>query len=60
MVDRLTAFLDAGALVLDGDGEPELVACRPPVAALRRALRGARTGCIALAAEAAGHTATRP
>jgi purine catabolism regulator len=48
MVDRLAAFLDASVLVLDDDGEPELVAGRPPVAALRRALRGQPPGLVEL------------
>ena len=35
MVDRLAGFLDAGVMLLGPDGEPEIVAGKPPVAALR-------------------------
>jgi PucR family transcriptional regulator, purine catabolism regulatory protein len=40
IVDRLAQFLDAGVMVLDAEGEPEMVAGRAPVAALRREVQG--------------------
>jgi PucR family transcriptional regulator, purine catabolism regulatory protein len=48
MVDRLASFLDASVLVLDASGEPEMVAGRPPVAALRREVQGQPVGLVEL------------
>jgi purine catabolism regulator len=48
MVDRLAGFLDAGVLLLGSDGEPEIVAGKPPVAALRSAIAAQPAGLIEL------------
>jgi len=50
MVDRLADFLDAGVMLLGADGEPEIVASKPPVAALRSAIRSQPAGLIELEA----------
>jgi len=44
LVDRLAGFLDTGVLLLGADGEPEIVAGKPPVDALRRELRSQPVG----------------
>jgi purine catabolism regulator len=38
LVDRLAGFLDAGVLLVGADGEPEIVAGKPPVDALQAEL----------------------
>ena len=48
VVERLAAFLDAGVMVLTADGEPEMVAGRPPVASLRREVRGLAPAMVEL------------
>ena len=48
MVDRLAGFLDASVLLLDGDGEPEIVAGRPPVDELLRAVCAEPPGLLEL------------
>jgi PucR family transcriptional regulator, purine catabolism regulatory protein len=48
MVDRLARFLDAGVMLLGADGEPEVVAGKPPVAALRSAIQAQPAGLIEL------------
>ncbi len=50
MVDRLAGFLDAGVMLLGADGEPEIVAGRPPVAELRRGIRAQPVGLMELEA----------
>lgn len=50
MVDRLAGFLDAGVMLLGADGEPEIVAGKPPVAALRNELRSQPAGLMELEA----------
>src|SRR5215207_7245312 len=50
MVDRLAGFLDAGVMLLGADGEPEIVAGKPPVAALRREISEQPVGLIELEA----------
>jgi purine catabolism regulator len=50
MVDRLAGFLDAGVMLLGADGEPEIVAGKPPVAALRSELRSQPAGLMELEA----------
>src|SRR5215216_4028340 len=44
MVDRLAGFLDAGVMLLGPEGEPEIVAGKPPVAALRRVIDAQAVG----------------
>jgi PucR family transcriptional regulator, purine catabolism regulatory protein len=59
MVDRLAGFLDAGVMLLGHDGEPEIVAGKPPVAALTRKLRAQPAGLMEL--ETAGwHAVAAP
>jgi purine catabolism regulator len=48
MVDRLAGFLDAGVVLLGADGEPEIVAGKPPVAALRSEIRAQPVGLVEL------------
>jgi PucR family transcriptional regulator, purine catabolism regulatory protein len=48
MVDRLAGFLDAGVMLLGEDGEPEIVAGKPPVAALRSEIRAQPAGLVEL------------
>jgi len=48
MVDRLAGFLDAGVMLLGADGEPEIVAGKPPVAELRRAVSAQPVGLTEL------------
>jgi purine catabolism regulator len=48
MVDRLAGFLDAGVLLLGADGEPEIVAGKPPVAALRSEIVAHPAGLVEL------------
>ncbi len=48
MVDRLARFLDAGVVLLGADGEPEVVAGRPPVAELLEAVRAEPAGLVEL------------
>ena len=55
MVDRLAGFLDAGVMLLGADGEPEIVAGKPPVAALRSEINAQPVGLMEL--EAAGWSA---
>jgi PucR family transcriptional regulator, purine catabolism regulatory protein len=59
MVDRLAGFLDAGVMLLGADGEPEIVAGKPPVAALRSELRARPEGLMEI--ETAGwHAVAAP
>jgi PucR family transcriptional regulator, purine catabolism regulatory protein len=59
MVDRLAQFLDASVLLLSADGEPEIVAGKPPVAELLRAVCGQPAGLLEL--EVAGwHAVAMP
>jgi purine catabolism regulator len=44
LVDRLAGFLDAGVLLLGADGEPEIVAGKPPVDALQAELSSQPSG----------------
>jgi purine catabolism regulator len=48
MVDRLAGFLDASVLLLDGDGTPEIVAGKPPVDELLRAVCAEPPGLLEL------------
>ena len=48
MVDRLARFLDAGVVLLGADGEPEVVAGRPPVDELLEAVRAEPAGLVEL------------
>jgi Purine catabolism regulatory protein-like family/PucR C-terminal helix-turn-helix domain/GGDEF-like domain len=48
LVDRLAGFLDAGVMLLGADGEPELVAGKPPVAELRSEIRAHPVGLLEL------------
>jgi PucR family transcriptional regulator, purine catabolism regulatory protein len=48
MVDRLAGFLDAGVMLLGPDGEPEIVAGKPPVAALRSEIHSQPVGLMEL------------
>ena len=50
MVDRLAGFLDAGVMLLGADGEPEIVAGKPPVAALRSEIDSQPVGLMELEA----------
>ncbi len=50
MVDRLAGFLDAGVMLLGADGEPEIVAGKPPVEALRREIACQPVGLMELEA----------
>jgi purine catabolism regulator len=50
MVDRLAGFLDAGVMLLGADGEPEIVAGKPPVAELRSEIRAQPVGLMELEA----------
>jgi purine catabolism regulator len=50
MVDRLAAFLDAGVMLIGADGEPEIVAGKPPVRTLRALLRDHPVGLTELEA----------
>ena len=50
MVDRLAGFLDAGVMLLGADGEPEIVAGKPPVEALRNEIRSQPVGLMELEA----------
>jgi PucR family transcriptional regulator, purine catabolism regulatory protein len=48
MVDRLARFLDASVLLLGGDGAPAIVAGRPPVEAIARAVTAEPPGLLEL------------
>jgi PucR family transcriptional regulator, purine catabolism regulatory protein len=48
MVDRLAGFLDASVLLLDSDGAPEIVAGKPPVDELLRAVCAEPPGLLEL------------
>jgi purine catabolism regulator len=48
MVDRLAGFLDASVLLLDADGTPGIVAGKPPVDALLRAVCAEPPGLLEL------------
>jgi PucR family transcriptional regulator, purine catabolism regulatory protein len=48
MVDRLARFLDAGVVLLSADGEPEVVAGRPPVDELLQAVCAEPPGLVEL------------
>jgi PucR family transcriptional regulator, purine catabolism regulatory protein len=48
MVDRLARFLDAGVVLLGADGEPEIVAGRPPVDELLQAVQAEPPGLVEL------------
>jgi len=48
MVDRLAGFLDAGVMLLGADGEPEIVAGKPPVAALCSEIHSQPVGLMEL------------
>lgn len=48
MVDRLARFLDAGVVLLSADGEPEVVAGRPPVEELLQAVMAEPPGLVEL------------
>jgi purine catabolism regulator len=50
MIDRLAGFLDAGVMLLGSDGEPEIVAGKPPVAELRSEIRAQPVGLMELEA----------
>ena len=59
MVDRLAQFLDASVLLLSAEGEPEIVAGKPPVAELLKAVCGEPPGLLEL--EVAGwHAVAMP
>ena len=48
LVDRLAGFLDAGVVLLGPDGEPEIVAGKPPVEALRSEVCAQPPGLVEL------------
>jgi purine catabolism regulator len=50
MVDRLAGFLDAGVMLLGAEGEPEIVAGKPPVSALRSEIHSQPVGLMELEA----------
>jgi purine catabolism regulator len=50
MVDRLAGFLDAGVMLLGANGVPEIVAGKPPVAALRNEIHAQPVGLTELEA----------
>ena len=50
MVERLAGFLDAGVMLLGADGEPEIVAGKPPVAELLSGIRAQPVGLMELEA----------
>jgi PucR family transcriptional regulator, purine catabolism regulatory protein len=59
MVDRLSGFLDASVMLLDAEGRPEIVAGKPPVDELLRAVCAEPPGLLEL--EVAGwHAVATP
>jgi purine catabolism regulator len=48
MVDRLAGFLDASVVLMDAEGRPEIVAGKPPVDELLRAICAAPPGLLEL------------